>query len=322
IIDTTLSAPDTITPPAPVFPRVPGEPDRTGKTASPAQIDANRRNARKSTGPQTPEGRAASKMNALKHGILSRQVLVNGHNLKENDREFMTLHKRFWMELNPVGPLEEMLVDQIVTTHWRRRRALQAESGEIALSVDQGKTRRRRARHTQSPWLDWQLSGDQALNMEETAMGNRILCLWLQDLRQAVARDGELTPVALQQLLKKFGDTPNTLTLELERLRLDLQKNPEALDAAALRERNRQRALAFLDQKLTQFEQQSFECEARAASEERSLQAAAVLPSLDVLEKIMRYETRLERQLFRAMTQLERLQRLRLGDCVAAPLSV
>ena len=31
-----------------------------------------------------------------------------------------------------------MLVDQIVTTHWRLRRALKAESGEIALSVDNG----------------------------------------------------------------------------------------------------------------------------------------------------------------------------------------
>src|ERR1041384_7667792 len=194
-----------------------GEPERTTKTASPVQIDANRRNARQSTGPKTPAGRAASKMNALKHGILSRQVLVNGHNLKENDREFITLHKRFWMELNPLGPLEEMLVDQIVTTHWRLRRALQAESGEIALSVDQGRTRRRRDRHTQSPWLDWQLSGDQVRNMEDSAIGNRLLYSWLGDLRQAVARDGELTPVALQQLLKKFGDTPNSLTLELDR---------------------------------------------------------------------------------------------------------
>ena len=71
-MDTKCSAPVTFTPPAPVFPRAPGEPDRTGKTASPAQIDANLRNARKSTGPKTPEGRTPSKMNALKHGILSR----------------------------------------------------------------------------------------------------------------------------------------------------------------------------------------------------------------------------------------------------------
>src|SRR5450755_238763 len=45
------------------------------------------------------------------------------------------VHERFWDELQPVGAVEEMLVDQIVTAHWRLRRAMKAESGEIALNV-------------------------------------------------------------------------------------------------------------------------------------------------------------------------------------------
>ena len=51
-------------------------------------------------------------------------------------------------------------------------------------------------------------------------------------------------------------------------------------------------------------------------------QAAAVLPSADVLDKILRYETKLERQMFRAMAQLERMQRLRNGEAIPAPLSL
>ena len=93
------------------------------KTMSPAQLTANRRNAQKSTGPQTPAGRAVSKMNALKHGILSKEAVVRGRCIKEDDREFAALNQRLWEDLNPVGLLEEMLVDQIVTAHWRRRRA-------------------------------------------------------------------------------------------------------------------------------------------------------------------------------------------------------
>jgi hypothetical protein len=56
-------------------------------------------------------------MNALKHGILSKEVLVRGLNIKESSRELSALYQRFWQDLNPVGPVEEILVDQIVTTH-------------------------------------------------------------------------------------------------------------------------------------------------------------------------------------------------------------
>jgi len=52
------------------------------------------------------------------------------------------------------------------------------------------------------------------------------------------------------------------------------------------------------------------------------LQAAAVLPSLEVLDKIMRYETKLERQMYRAMNQLERFQRRRRGEAVPPPLTM
>ena len=107
-------------------------------TTSVKQIAANQANAQKSTGPKTPEGRAVSKMNALKHGIFSKEVLVRGLNIKESSRELEELYERFWQEYNPVGPVEEMLVDQIVTAHWRLRRALRAESGEIALERGRG----------------------------------------------------------------------------------------------------------------------------------------------------------------------------------------
>ncbi|MHC4445109.1 MAG: hypothetical protein ACYTA5_21125 [Planctomycetota bacterium] len=41
------------------------------------QLQANRQNAKKSTGPKTPEGKARSSQNALKHGLLARQILIN-----------------------------------------------------------------------------------------------------------------------------------------------------------------------------------------------------------------------------------------------------
>ena len=76
------------------------------KTMSPAQLAANRRNAQKSTGPKTPAGRGVSKMNALKHGILSKEAVVRGRCIKEDEQEFAALHQRLWVELQPVGLLE------------------------------------------------------------------------------------------------------------------------------------------------------------------------------------------------------------------------
>jgi hypothetical protein len=54
--------------------------------------------------------------------------------------------------------------------------------------------------------------------------------------------------------------------------------------------------------------------------EEEEQQAAAVLPSIQVLDKIMRYGTMLQRELSRDMILLERLQRRRLGEAVPPPV--
>ena len=131
-------------------------------TSSPERIAANRANAQKSTGPNTPEGKAASKMNALKHGILSREVLVSG----ENEEELTALHEWFREDLQPVGPIEITLVDQIVTTHWRLRRVLAAESGEIALSMDEGVQKRTRRAELEKQCVQWALQGNPLPLME------------------------------------------------------------------------------------------------------------------------------------------------------------
>jgi hypothetical protein len=292
------------------------------KTMSLKQIEANGRNAQKSTGPRTPAGKAVSKMNAMKHGILSRQVLVRGRHLNESSRELGALHRRFWQQVNPVGPMEEMLMDEIVTAHWRRRRALTAESGEIALSVDGGQWERSRGQPPGLRWMEWEEFGDPTRNMERSALGNHILAGWLREVRQAVERDGELTEAAIQSYVNHFRGKPNYLTHRLEALSLKLQDNPESLEAAVLRERNKQQVLAYVKKELQDMYLREDDCQERENLEEDARQSAAVLPSAEVLEKILRYETALERQLFRAMNQLERLQRRRQGENVPPPVAL
>ncbi len=275
----------------------------------------------KSTGPRTPKGRAVSRMNALKHGILSKQVLVRGLNLQESMQELEALHCRFWDELEPAGPLEEMLVDQIVTAHWRLRRALTAEAGEIALNVDSGHRKRTRGTHPVLQWMQWTVFGDPIPAMEKSSIGNAILVSWVGEMRGAVEAEGVLTEGAVQKLAGQLGGKPNSLTQELEAFRRNLEADPDRLDAVA-RDRRKDETLAFLDRKIAGFRSWQGHCVEEEESEGEARQAAAVLPSGAVLDKILRYETKLERQMYRAMAQLERVQRMRRGEAIPAPLSV
>lgn len=286
---------------------------------SPKQIEANRRNAQKSTGPKTPNGRAVSKRNALKHGILSREVVVHGRCIKESGREFAALRQRFWEDLKPVGMLEEMLVDQIMTKYWRSRRALKAESGEIALSVDNGYWKRSRNAPMFTS-MEWDVFGDPVLAMGDSVLGNRFLEKQLKEVRASVEQEGELTEAAIQSVI--FRGKPFGLTEDLEKLRSQLQLNPEGLEPSALRTKQKEQSLAYLDKRLRHISWRKLDCEEREKMEEDARQAAAVLPSPEVLERLMRYETMLNRQLHGDMNLLERLQRRRQGEAVPPPLTM
>ena len=92
------------------------------------QIQANRRNALKSTGPKTPEGKDAARQNAKKHGLRSQEVLLPG----EDEDALKELDEKLRAELQPVGELENLLVDGIVAVHWRLHRLRQVEAGIFA----------------------------------------------------------------------------------------------------------------------------------------------------------------------------------------------
>lgn len=289
------------------------------KQVTEKQLAANRRNALRSTGPRTARGREVSKMNALKHGILSRQVLVEGQHYQEDRTELEALHQRFWDDLQPEGPVEEMLVDQIVTAHWRLRRAMIAESGAIAHNVDKGHRKRTKGTPPVLQWMQWRALGDPVNAMQNSSIGSAILLGWVTELRNAVEQTGKLTEEALQKLNDRIGTTPNPLTRSLEELRQKLESGSDNPDHM---ERKRSEALAFLDREINSLQRSRERCVEDEEYEAESLQDAAVLPSVEVLDKILRYETKLERQMYRAMAQLERIQRMRRGEMIPAPLSV
>jgi hypothetical protein len=77
-----------------------------------------RRNGAKSQGPITPEGMLASAQSNLKHGLLADAVIIDG----ECAERFNALHASLFERLQPEGPIELALVENMVMCRWRQMR--------------------------------------------------------------------------------------------------------------------------------------------------------------------------------------------------------
>ena len=101
--------------------------------ASQKQTEANRLNATKSTGPRSPEGKSASRMNALKSGIDAKSQVIRG----EKAANLETLKTEYHDRFHPTTPEQRMLVDTLIDAEWLLRRfriveALLWEEGSLS----------------------------------------------------------------------------------------------------------------------------------------------------------------------------------------------
>jgi hypothetical protein len=94
--------------------------------ASRKQVMANKKNAKKG-GVKTEIGKAKSKMNALKHSLLSEAVLLPG----EDGEVLANVIAGLNNELRPQGQLECLLVDIIISCIWRLKRVTEAKTSQI-----------------------------------------------------------------------------------------------------------------------------------------------------------------------------------------------
>lgn len=92
--------------------------------AATRKLETNRQNARKSTGPRTEAGKAASSKNRLAHGLCSSSLIIRG----ESQEDFDELLTQTRSAFNPQTQEETLLVDQLVEALWRLNRARRVES--------------------------------------------------------------------------------------------------------------------------------------------------------------------------------------------------
>lgn len=101
-------------------------------STSTARLEANRANAQLSTGPRTTEGKLRSSVNAYRHGLTSKMVLLPGDDLDA----YNNFKCAFLADLKAKGVLEEQLAFTLVNTQWRLNRCRAFEEAVLATTAD------------------------------------------------------------------------------------------------------------------------------------------------------------------------------------------
>jgi len=332
--------------------------------ASERKIQANRRNALRSTGPKTERGKSTVARNAIKHGILAREVVITAGDGEESREEFHELVKQIHQYYDPVGVVEELLVQTIANGWWRKARVLRSENGEIrkrldTLAADQAQRNSDKgnsdlelseiplllgaenqgalvllgAKNPGQPVLTKDGTSDvrEALrDLHKNHLGLESMSVLLQIAKSEIARDGYISENIRNRIFHAFRGwdynfASSCLLCGDPEAKTAGRPSEEVVDEQAVDEQtDKNRAnlvvcidgclerISALDGYVTEREDLALDAEARSFS----------LPPADATDKLLRYETHLDRQLYRAMDQLERLQRQRRGENVPPPLNI
>ena len=102
--------------------------------ATQEQIDANRRNAQKSTGPRTPEGKAKSRRNGLQHGLTAKTCMLED----EDPEALVDLLNEIREKFNPQDTDEDFLIERMAKARFKYNRIMPIEAAiyNLRLSVD------------------------------------------------------------------------------------------------------------------------------------------------------------------------------------------
>lgn len=99
--------------------------------ASNRKSDASRANGARSQGPVTPEGKARSSVNAMRHGLSSKKVVIAG----ESSEDYQALLDSYIEEFQPHSGFEAELVHTMAASRWRLRRLTAIESSIFEMEL-------------------------------------------------------------------------------------------------------------------------------------------------------------------------------------------
>jgi hypothetical protein len=247
------------------------------KTVTTAKVEANRMNSRRSTGPRTGRGKSNAKFNAVTLGLFAKHVVIPICDGYKPEKDFQALLDGLHQEFQPLGFYEEWLVVKIAECMWRLRRAARCESGSVREAAI------------------WDRCRD---HNQLTIRFASEICI-LEEAEEQLRDSGTLS--------RKIYDQIVPLVEGEERERIQSEKNNEPVETKIDRElflnciTHRKESLNSIYQGLSSIE------------EERSdarFDYDALLPE-DDMDRILRYEEKMHRQIDWAVQRLLEAQERR-----------
>jgi hypothetical protein len=286
-------------------------------------------------GPKTAEGKAVVRWNATRHGISSPKPVVPG---LENTEDWESHLEGIMENLSPVGHLEITLAERVALLSWRLHRVTRFETGAIAISQEtiEDDIHERdlflsalKHKHLESTHpvdirfeAKYHKQSHSALRRFPSLVADKTLkgadassVVWgvLMEAKKAAERKIDV------EVLDLPGVPEDAMIEELPAMKVaDVRGCVEAIAAHA----------SLDPDELLEAATYEADCEARHAAirkeeVEREISRKVrerILPDEKTLEKIVRYEAHLSRQLYHALHELENLQKYRTTG-VGVPLA-
>lgn len=267
----------------------------------------------KRCGPNTAAGKNAVSKNAITHGITSLSPVAGG----EDAAEWAEFKKSWHDCFKPVGLPEEELVDHLAITAWRRRRVIRREVALIDSryeAIDEGV---QSIAHSYIKTIAEQ--GLESAGCDVSAGVELLEILDVLDADTQLDPEGANSalgvlhfsgPLSLKEL-PEDQEVPFTGTAGSFRDWISAHAAAEETDYPAVLQGTLQIAERILSRQAQRRE--------AMAKNRLARERAAVMPSVQEMDSLVRHEAHLDRSFSRALSQLELLQRMRSGERLPAP---
>lgn len=276
------------------------------------QQTANLKNS-KSGGVKTEQGKAIIRNNALKHGILSKETIVVRGDLNEDAALLAQMKYQMFEELKPVGLIEIMLTDSILSTYWRWARVIKSERALIEKKLLRHQQIRNEERVKNISWQKQHPDFSECFN---SSAGCKMLAYKAEMLKVTIDSSGLPLPEKdYNQLICELGWIQGISQTEtLARLNFIAKDKKIMMSSKKLIEQNNKKASSIAQELANYFEERSKILENIEQKEDFVVAESDLLLNSDDLLRIQRYEAHLYRTFMHSLHELQRIQGARLGS--------